>query len=90
MNTQTMISYLQSSVDKRANGIKNLWDIHQSYIAFIVEAKTTVPDCVGYWKSCINSNMKSIKYLEQKQKIEKKLIAELISLNYYRKHGIYK
>lgn len=79
MNTQTMASCLQSSIDKRANEIKNLWGIHQSYIAFIVEAKTTAPDCVGYWKSCINSTMKSIKYLEQKQKIEKKILRTLIS-----------
>lgn len=87
MNTQTMVSYLQSSVDKRANGIKNLWDIHQSYIDYIVEAKTTSPDVVGYWKSCLNSNVKSIKYLEQKQKIEKKILSELIFINRFKCNG---
>lgn len=87
MNTQTMISYLQSSVDKRANGIKYLWDIHQSYIAYIVEAKTTAPNVVGYWKSCVNSNVKSIKYLEQKQKIEKKILSELIFINRFKCNG---
>ena len=79
MNTQTMISYLQNSVDKRSDKIKQIWEIYVTYSGLKIEAKTNAPDCIGYWNNCRIATLKQIKDLEQKQKIEKKILRTLIS-----------
>jgi len=90
MNTQTMVSYLQSSIDKRSNEIKKCWGQYWQFFALKEEARHLAPGCIGHWRICMKEYLNEANILGQKQKIEKKLIAELICLNYFRKHGLSK
>lgn len=87
MNTQTMISYLQSSIDKRSDKIKQIWEIYETYNSFKIEATIDAPDCIGYWNNCRISTLKQVKELEQNQKIEKKILSELIFINRFKCNG---
>lgn len=87
MNTQTMISYLQSSIDKRSNEIKKCWGQYWQFFALKEEARHLAPDCIGYWGLCMKKYLNEANILGQKQKIEKKILSELIFINRFKCNG---